>query len=353
MKVVEVEKLKPGMIVAQSVINSDFVVILLANTVLNNKHILILKNLQIPSVNIKDEFDLSKLYQQAMSLKNKTSSFVQDFEKLAKLSKKIFLEVKDGGEIKTAVAFLVAKILPLADNPGSINYLFSMNNSNFELPYHSERVAIFAGIIGKWMKMEWEEIRTLVTAAFLHDIGKYRFPAQFLMKHPADLQGVEMQLYKTHSQSGRNLLQGLKFEEPIPTIVFQHHEYMNGTGFPMSIRGKDVHHLAKIVAVADAYDRLMAERPSFTKKTPFDALRLLAKEQYAHYDPFVCMPFITELKDHLIGSQVKLKDGRGGKVIFYPKDYAALPVIKLDDEDATELDLNKDPENLIVEYHIG
>ena len=352
MKVVEVEKLKPGMIVAQSVINADFVVILLANTVLNNKHILILKNLQIPTVNIKDEFDLSKLYQQAMSLKNKTSSFVNDFEKLVKLAKKIFEEVKNEGEIKSAVSILAAKILPLADNPGSINYLFSMNNSNFELAYHSQRVAIFAGIIGKWMKLEWEDIRTLVTAAFLHDIGKYRFPAQFLAKHPADLEGVEMQLYKTHSQSGRNLLQGFKFEEPIPSIVFQHHEYVNGTGFPMGVRGKDVHQFAKIIAVADAYDRLMAERPNFTKKTPFDALRLLAKEQYAHYDPFVCMPFITQLKDHLIGSQVRLKDGKSGKVIFYPKDYASLPVIKLDDEESTELDLNKDAENLIVEYNI-
>lgn len=346
------EHLKPGMIVAQSVITPDCVVILLANTVLNNKHILILKNLHIPSVNIKDEFDLSKLYQQAMSLKNKSSSFANEFEKIAKLAKKIFAEVKDGGEIKSAVAILAAKILPMADNSGSINFLFSMNNSNFELAYHCERVAIFAGIIGKWMKLEWEEIRTLVTAAFLHDIGKFKFPAQFLMKHPADLQGVELQLYRTHPQSGRNLLQSLEFDEPIPTIVFQHHEYMNGTGFPMGVRGKDVHHFAKIIAVADAYDRLLAERPSFTKKTPFDALSLLAKEQYAHYDPFVCMPFITALKDHLIGSQIKLKDGRSGKVIFYPKDYASLPVIKLDEEDA-ELNLNKEPENLIVEYSIG
>ena len=350
MKVVEVENLKPGMIVAQSVMNSDFVVILLANTVLNNKHILILKNLQVPSVNVKDEFDLSKIYQQAMALKNKTSSFVQNFEKLAKLSKKIFVEIKNEGEIKSAVSVLASKILPLADNPGSMNHLFEMNNSNFELAYHSQRVAIFAGIIGKWMHLDWENIRTLVTAAFLHDVGKYRFPAQFLMKHPADLEGVEMQLYKTHSQSGRNLLQGFKFEEPIPSIVFQHHEYMNGTGFPMGIRGKDVHQFAKIIAVADAYDRLMAERPGFVKKTPFDALRLLAKEQYAHYDPFVCMPFITELKDHLIGSAVTLNDGRKGKVIFFPKDYASLPVVRLEDE--TEIDLNKNPEILIIEYYI-
>ena len=348
---VEVEKLKPGMILAQTVTNAEFVVIMLANTVLTNKHILILKNVQIPEVQIKDEFDLSKLYQLALSLKSKTSSFTRDFEKIGKLAAKIFEEIKNGGEIKSAVSVLAAKILPLADNPASINYLFSLSNSVPSLSYHGERVAIFAGIIAKWMHMEWDEIKTIVTAAFLHDIGKYKFPVPFLIKHPGDLEGMELQLYRTHCQTGRDLLQNLKFEDPIPTIVFQHHEYMNGTGFPLGVRGKEVHQFAKIIAVADAYDRLMAERPGFVKKTPFDALRLLAKEQYAHYDPFVCMPFITTLKDHLIGSQVTLSDGRTGKVIFFPKDYASLPVIRLEDE--TEINLNQNPEILIVEYLIG
>ena len=255
-----------------------------------------------------------------------------------------------GGEIKSAVSVLVAKILPMADNPASINYLFELSNSTPELSYHGERVAIFAGIIAKWMNFEWEEIRTIVTAAFLHDAGKCKFPAQFLMKHPADLQGVELQLYKTHCQTGRDILQNLNFEEPIPTVAFQHHEYMNGTGFPLGIRGKNMHQFSKIIAVADAYDRLMAERPGFVKKTPFDALSLLAKEQYAHYDPFVCMPFITTLKDHLIGSHVTLSDGRAGKVIFYPKDFASLPVIEL--EDSTELNLNENRDLLIVHYDI-
>lgn len=351
MKVVELDMLKPGMVLAQTVMNPDFVIVLLANTVLTNKHILILKSLQIPTVKIKDEFDLSKLYQQAMALKNDDISFAHHFEKLAKLSNRIFDEIKNGGEIKTSTAVLASKILPIADDPASINYLFSLSNSNPALAYHCQRVAILAGIIGKWMKLEWDDVRPLVTAAFLHDVGKNKYPPQFLVKHPADLQGMELQLYKAHSQAGRDLLLTHKFEEPLPTIVFQHHEYMNGTGFPMGIRGKAMHQFSKIIAVADAYDRLMAERPGFTKKTPFDALRLLAKEQYAHYDPFVCMPFITTLKDHLIGSQIKLKDGKSGKVIFYPKDYASLPVIRLDDE--TELDLNQNPENLIVEYSIS
>lgn len=350
MKAVEVEKLKPGMIVAQSVINSEFVVLLLANTVLTNKHILILKSLQIPNVKIKDEFDLSKLYQQALSLKSKTSSFANDFEKVGKLAAKIFEEIKSGGEIKTATAILVTKLLPLIDNPSSMNFLFSLSNSTPELSYHGERVAIFAGVIAKWMKLEWNDIKTIVTAAFLHDVGKFKFPVQFLIKHPADLLGNELQLYKTHSQLGRALLQGWNFEPPIPMIVFQHHEFMNGTGFPLGIRGKDVHQFAKIIAVADAYDRLMSERPGFVKKTPFDALSLLAKEQYAHYDPFVCMPFINTLKDHLIGSQVTLSNGQKGKVVFFPKDFASLPVIQLEDE--TEFDLNKNREILIVEYSI-
>ena len=350
MKTVEVGNLTPGMIIAKTVFNADFLVILLANTVINEKHILILKSLQIPGVEIKDDFDLSKIYQTALSLQDKNFSFIRDVEKISKLAQKIYDEVKAGGEIKAAVTILVSKILPIIDNHATITQLFKMNNSSPTLANHGVRVAIIAGVIAKWMRLPLENIRIIVTAAFLHDIGKYRFPPQMLAKFPTDLKGVELQLNKTHCQSGRNLLQGFKFAEPIPTIVFQHHECMNGSGFPMAINGQEIHQFAKIVAVADAYDRMITERPGFTKKTPFEVVRMIANDQYSHYDPFVCMPFITGMKDHLLGANVTLKDGRTGKVVFYPKDFVSLPLIKLEDE--TDLDLNQNPENLIVDYDI-
>ncbi len=350
MKTIDIDALKPGMTLAKTVTNSDFIVLFLANTVLNEKQIVLLKNMKIPSVCVKDEFDMSKLYQQVISLKSKDSSFNRGFNKINKLANKIFAEIKTGGDIKSPIIMLVARILPLADDAGSINYLFNLGHMDNTLAQHCERVAIFAGIMAKWMDLDWAEIRQIVTAAFLHDIGKFKFPPTFLHRTVDDFQGTELQLYKTHCQIGRNMLRDLNFAEPIPTAVYQHHEYMNGSGFPSGIRGKDIHPFAKIIAAADAYDALISERPGHVKKTPFDAINLFAKSQFSRLDPHVCVPFITRIKDHLIGSHVILKDGRKGTVIFYPKDFASLPVIRL--EDGTQINLNLERNLSIVKYEI-
>lgn len=350
MKTVEVDALKPGMTLAKTVINSDFIVLFLADTVLNEKQIILLKNLKIPTVDVKDEYDLSKLFQQVAAVRNKDASFSHGFNKINKIANKIFDEVKLGGEIRPAVMTLAARILPMADNSASINFLFNLGHMNTTLAQHCERVAIFAGVIAKWMELPWNEIRTVVTAAFLHDVGKFNFPKQMHFKNPEDFTGAELELYRKHCQIGRDLLEQMHFPEPIPTAVFQHHENMNGSGFPSGTRGKDIHLFAKIIAVADAYDKLISERPGFRKMTPFDAVSFFAHSQYSRFDPHVCMPMLTRIKDHLIGSHVTLKDGREGSVIFYPKDFAAKPVVRLDD--GTQISLSQRPELSIVQYDI-
>ncbi len=350
MNIVEVAKLKAGMVLSRTVTDSRFVVILSENTVLNEKHIAALKAAQIPAVHIKDEYELSKLFQQVASISKKDSSFTNNFERVAKLAEKVFTEIKASSEIKNPVVLLTAQLLPLVDNPASTNYLFTLSHRSTSLALHGERVAIFAGIIAKWMNFSWDEIRVLMIAAFLHDVGKFKFPQTLLAKTEDELNPKEMMLHRSHPQIGAALLRKLKFTEPIPTIITQHHEHVNGSGFPHQIHGAQIHLFAKIIAVADAYDNLIIERPGFVKKTPFDAVNFLLHNQYTSYDPAVCLPFITRLKDNLVGSAVTLSDGRKGRVVFYPKDFSAMPVIAL--EDGTQINLNGSANLSIVEYHI-
>lgn len=339
------------MTLAKTVTNANFVVILLENTVLNDKQVNLLKAMNISDVAVKDEFDLSKLYQQVVALRDKNSAFLKDFEKNAKLANKIIDEIKLGGEIKSAATILAAKILPMADNPASVNYLFKLGHMNTSLAHHCERVAIFSGIIAKWMNLSWDEIRSLVVAAFMHDVGKYKFPPKIISKTVEDMNEAELKLYQTHSQIGRDILLKAKFPEPIPTIVYQHHEHINGSGFPLNVRGEKIHPFAKIIAIADAYDNIVAERLGAVKKTPFDAVNFLIHGLYTLFDPAVCIPLLTRIKDNLVGSNVTLSDGRTGRVIFYPKDFSAMPIVAL--EDGTQINLNGQSNLSIVEYHIN
>jgi len=154
----------------------------------------------------------------------KDSAFTHDFDRVSKLAYKVFDELNDGTAAKETTAKLAAKILPMADNSASVNYLFDLSHMNTTLALHSERVAIFAGIIAKWMGFNWEEIRTIVTSAFLHDAGKKDFPQEMLGKTLQDLEGEQLQDYKRHCRKGYNILKNAGFEEPIPTIALMHHE---------------------------------------------------------------------------------------------------------------------------------
>lgn len=348
MKAVSVEELKNGMVLARTVTNDQFIIVLSENTTLTEQNIDRLKKLDVPAVFIKDEFDLSKNFQQAAAVVKKDSAFTHDFEKVSKLANQIFEELQDGSAARETTAKLAAQILPMADNHASINYLFNLAHMNTTLALHSERVAIFSGIIAKWMHYNWEEIRTIVTAAFLHDVGKHNFPEELIIKRPEKMTPAELETYKGHAQKGHNLVKNLGFEEPVPTIVNYHHEQMNGAGFPKKLSGEKIHPFARVVAVADAYDNLTSEREGETKKTPFDAIKILTNEVYAVFDPAVCVPLLTRIKDSLIGSVVTLSDGQKGRVVFYPKDFSALPIIVT--EEGIEINLNHSNKLSIMSY---
>ena len=343
MKAIAVENLEPGMTLARTVTGEDFVVILSENTILTKQNIERLQKLDLPVVHIKDEFDLSQNFQQAAAVIKKDSAFTHDFDRVSKLAYKVFDQLNDGQAAKETTAKLAAKILPMADNAASVNYLFDLSHLNTTLALHSERVAIFSGIISKWMGFKWEEIRTIVTAAFLHDVGKKDFSQEMLGKNLQDLTSEEdIQTYRKHCRKGYNVLKNAGFDEPIPTIALMHHEKMNGEGFPKNLKGEKIHPFARVVAVADAYDNLTSEREGFVKKTPFDAINFFVKEIYSSFDPAVCVPLLTRIKDSLIGSAVTLSNGKKGHIAFYPKDFSAMPVIVTDDGEEINLNLKKD-----------
>ena len=342
MKAIAVDQLEPGMVLARTVTNSDFVVVLSENTELSTAHITRLKFLDVPVVYIKDEFDLSHNYQQAAAVIKKDSAFTHDFENVSKMADEIFTAIKEGKDAEKTTKKLAAHILPLADNSGSIDYLFSLGHMNSSVILHSERVSILSGVIAKWMRFNWEEIRLIVTAAFLHDVGKQKFPERLVGKNPENLKGSDLQEYIEHCKTGYKILKDAKFEEPIPTVALQHHERMNGSGFPSALKGNDIHPFARIVAVADAYDNLTSETPGSVKRTPFHAINYFVNEIYSSFDPVVCIPLLTRIKDSLIGAQVVLSNGQKGSITFYPKDFSASPVILLESGEELNLNLRKD-----------
>jgi HD-GYP domain-containing protein (c-di-GMP phosphodiesterase class II) len=151
---------------------------------------------------------------------------------------------------------------------------------------HQRRVSALSTEIGKQMDMSSGQIRALRAIGMMHDIGKVVFPPEFLVK-TNDLSPTERQLVMTHPQVGFDMLDGLGFSEIIRQSILQHHEHIDGSGYPNGLKGDQILVEAKIVTVADVVDAMTSNRPYNTKLGINDAISEITKNSGRYYEPVI------------------------------------------------------------------
>ena len=125
---------------------------------------------------------------------------------------------------------------------------------------HQQRVAEIAQAIAEKMGFSQDRMKGIRMAGIIHDLGKISVPAEILSK-PGRLNDLEFGLIKAHPQTGYDILKGIEFPWPIAEIVYQHHERMDGSGYPRGLKGKEIIPEAQILAVADVVEAMASHRP--------------------------------------------------------------------------------------------
>ena len=125
---------------------------------------------------------------------------------------------------------------------------------------HQRRVADLARAIATEMNLPTDQIDGIRMAAVIHDLGKISVPAEILSK-PSALTDLEFGIIKTHAQSGYDILKDIEFPWPIARMVLEHHERMDGSGYPRNLKGDDILMEARILAVADVVESMASHRP--------------------------------------------------------------------------------------------
>jgi putative nucleotidyltransferase with HDIG domain len=125
---------------------------------------------------------------------------------------------------------------------------------------HQRRVARLARAIAEEMQLPEDQIEAVYMAAIVHDIGKIYVPAEILSK-PGRITEIEFSMIKTHSQVGYDILKNIEFPWPIAEIVLQHHERLDGSGYPSGLSDENILLEAKIIAVADVIEAMASHRP--------------------------------------------------------------------------------------------
>ncbi len=148
---------------------------------------------------------------------------------------------------------------------------------------HQVRVSKLACAIAAGMGLSEDRIKTIRMAASIHDIGKTTIPAEILNK-PGALNGIEMSLVQNHAYSGYEILKNINFGDPIAEIVWQHHERMNGSGYPRGLSGDEILLEARILAVADVVETMSSHRPYRPALMLEQALDEIRQEKGILYD---------------------------------------------------------------------
>lgn len=161
---------------------------------------------------------------------------------------------------------------------------------------HQRRVTDLACAIAKAMGLPKKQIEGLRVAAIIHDIGKINIPSEILSK-PGRLTELQFEMIKSHPQAGCEILKGIEFPGPVAQIVLQHHERMNGTGYPQGLSGNEILLEARILGVADVVEAMVSHRPYRHALSIDDALEEITKNRGVLYDPKVvdvCLSLFNE-----------------------------------------------------------
>lgn len=151
---------------------------------------------------------------------------------------------------------------------------------------HERRVGELAAAIGVEMGLPAETVKGLRMTGYVHDIGKISVPAELLSK-PSKLSPVEFELIKTHAQTGYDILKDVDFPWPLAMVILQHHERLDGSGYPQGLQGDEIIAEARIMAVADVVEAMQSHRPYRPGLGIEIALHEIEQNSGKFYDPQV------------------------------------------------------------------
>lgn len=194
---------------------------------------------------------------------------------------------------------------------------------------HCLNVALLSNILATWLRFSDEDVKLATACGLLHDIGKLTIPEE-IVKKPGKLTEQEYNIIKMHTVNGYNILKRSGFDNDVIHAALHHHEKYDGSGYPLGVSGQDINRFGRLVAIADVYDAMTAERVYRGSLCPFKVISIFEQEGLQKYDPEYILTFLEKVVDTYINNDVRLSDGRIGKVVFVNRKKLSLPMVAIE-----------------------
>lgn len=255
----------------------------------------------------------------------------------------LYTNIEDVEGLTSGVIEIGEKVCDVINDSKDLSINLSKLKVSDEYTYkHSVDVGTMAAIIAKALGESDKFINDIAVAGLLHDIGKEEIPLSILNK-PAKLSFDEFELMKTHPVRGyRLLVDSTDISEEIRQAILNHHENVDGTGYPRRLNSNKIGKMAQIIAIVDVYDALVTKRPYKEAKSPAEAIEIMfTMSNKFNLDYF--RAFLSVVNIYPNGTKVKLSNGQSGIVLRQNKSYPLRPVIKITSiQTIVDLSINRD-----------
>lgn len=209
-----------------------------------------------------------------------------------------------------------------------VSLLISLNSKDDYTYQHSVQVGMLSYYIAKWLGKAEEEAHYIGKAGYLHDIGKSKVPNAILQK-PDRLTDDEYEEIQRHTLYGYEIIQKSLGDEALALAALQHHERIDGKGYPLHKTGQEIHPIAKIIAVADVYSAMICNRVYQKKRDLIFVLKELHRLSFGELEPQATHVFIKNMIPNFIGKKVLLNDGRNGTIVMTNHNDFFRPLVQI------------------------
>lgn len=348
-------EVKPGMAIAEDLYNPAGQLVLPAGFVLDEATISKLEYYTILEVPVDDSpavvSDIAPVrneqpedsnYSDKVKNSKEFKQFKADYETATKHLTSVLNETMSTGKVIDTESIYrnASHLINSSKNTIHIfDIIHNLRNDDI-IATHSQNVAIISNILGQWLGIKGDDLKVLTTAGLLHDIGKLAIPRNILDK-PGKLTDEEYLLMKEHVKHGYQILRDQPIDIRIKEVCLLHHERCDGSGYPFHAVASRITPFAKIVAIADVFDAMTAQRNYRGAFCPFDVIQMFDDEGLNKYDPHYIMTFLNRITSAYLHNNVRLNDGRTGEIVMINSMCLYRPMVQIGNE---FIDLLKHPE---------
>lgn len=342
-----IENVQTGDILVEDVFSLTNRPIIQANTRLKREHIDILKAFLIATVDVEStmvEMKSEGKIEEQKKVHTDTNTFIATFLLAVKQYKKEFFSWQAG--LSVNIENIRKLLLPLMEHleqsTKEILALYHLSNKEEYIYQHSVAVAALSALLAKKMNYKKGEIIQVAMAGCLSDAGMARINHRIFNK-PAPLTEEESKEVRNHTKYSLSMLpQHTLLKSSTRLAILQHHERLDGSGYPFGNRDAVIHPYAKIIAVADTFHAMTSERLYRKKQSPFKVIEKMTQDHFGQFELTVLNKLMTSIVNYTIGSRVRLSNGEKATIVFIEQKSKTRPIIKLEaDERILKLENNR------------